>query len=196
MASQVTITKEDGKLVIIRKPVPFQTTWRERLSNLFLIITIPIFIFLTTIVILFDTTKTTTETVMLFLFDVILIFGSALSIREWLRKQPAPDYYHEILTFDTDKFVVQYCGKITAFAYRFDARPELYSDEIESLDYIRIPCAALEECGIDEFQGGYYDMWIYDRTDVESVLSALKEHLAAIEQKTADCRRQTAAEKR
>ena len=106
----------------------------------------------------------------------------AQAIRDLRRKPNPPDYDCEILTFDTDKFIVQDRGIVTSFAYRFDTRPVLSSFTFQrSGAELLIPCSPLEDRVTGSFSGGYYNMWIDVDSDAERVLAALKEHLAAIE---------------
>jgi hypothetical protein len=189
MASEVTITKEDGKLVIVRKPIP--PTWRGKFGCLFWM---AMLIFLSFSVSWYIITfcDPTDEAAKFWLvvsgsFGLLVFVVSLLTIRDWCRKPSTdhpPDYDHDILTFDVDKFVVRHEGMVAAFAYRFDTRPVLCLRDKEvfpACTDLSIPCIPLDDYVPRMFGFGYCHMHGLDGADAESILAALKEHLAAIE---------------
>ena len=96
-----------------------------------------------------------------------------------------PDYEDEIITFDSDKFTIQYRGVMSSFSYRFDAKPVIYQySNSEDVNFI-IPCSPLEDYVHAELyeESGCYVMRFIKSTDAKRILTAFKEHLEAISAK-------------
>ena len=187
--STVTISKEDGKLVIVRKPV-FSKKFVECfwLCLLFVILTTITFgafirsvdkndVFVVLIIGVLE--------VVLFMF----IAAAPLIIRDIVRKRKnvcPPDYDVEVLTFDTDKFVVKYHGYAFEYPYRHNISPMLYQVPCgaKSVDLI-ISCTPIEDINsiwdLDE-EEEVVDWVLYemkkpvDKSDAERIHAALKEY--------------------
>jgi hypothetical protein len=190
--STVTISREDGKLVIARKPV--LPTRRQKFFGCFWPILIVVCLGVFCLVMSFNHIYRTDgkEEAYGFLIVVavattaILVAITTLVMRDKLRRQSVvlpPDYEDEILTFGTDKFVIQYQGMISWFSYRLDDRPVLrrcpYSSSQKHVDFV-IPCSPLGDYVPSDFHLGYYVMSYIELTDAKRILVAFKEHLEAI----------------
>ena len=190
--STVTISREDGKLVIVRKPVV--PTRRQKFFGCFWPILIVVCLGVFCLVMSFNHISRTESKEEAYGF-LIVIVGAAVAfvfaitmliIRDNHRRQSVahpPDYDDEILTFGTDKFVVQYQGMITWFSYRLDERPVLrqceYSSSLKHVDFA-IPCSPLGDFVPSDYHLGYYVMSYIELTDAKQILAAFKEYLETI----------------
>ena len=189
--STVTISKEDGKLVIVRKPV--LRTRRETFFGCFwpILIFVAIMVFSLTMSffhILRNSGKEEADAFLLIISVVIFAILVGIIVLVIFDKQRKhnfvhpPDYDDEVLTFDTDKFMVKYHGMVSVFSYRRDARPVLrHCCYLPESAEVSIPCHPLGDHVSDDFHWGYYDMAYVDRTNAERILAAMKEHFEMIQ---------------
>jgi len=188
--SIVTISREDDKLVVARKPV--RRTRRQKFFGCFW----PILIFVLLIDMVFGfliSSVGVKEAVGFLLVVGIITFAVIiLAIRDNLRRWSIipPDYNDEILTFDADKFVVQHYGMVSSFSYRFDIKPVLrhtsypsYDPVItypEHVDFI-IPSLPMDDYVPPDYHLGYYAMSYLDITDAERIFATFKEYLEIVQ---------------
>lgn len=183
-ASTVTISKEDGKLVVIRKPV-YQSPSAESRGCFMAILYF--LIILGVICSLLAGTIGTGEATTLFLAVSIATFITAALVFLYAKlTNPKvvrlPDYENEILTFEADKFVVQCRDMITSFSYRRDARPVLRRLSYHTEEYVEIiiPCSPLSDDVPYEFHWGYYEIPRIQIDDAKQIFAAIKEYLDTI----------------
>jgi hypothetical protein len=187
----VTISKEDDKLVITRKPkLP---TWREKnFGCLFLVM---LFVLLPVVSLcigsFFAEDMQKREDCFTGLITYLIVVGIVSSVialsviynRFRNRRKPVrpPDYDHDILSFEVNQFSVQYRGRVYSFSYRFDARPMLRQSSFSEHMGIMIPCNPLDDLVPGAFDGGYYCMeWWLDNAETERIFASIKEYLETI----------------
>jgi len=189
--STIAISKEDGKLIVVRKPVV--QTWRERnggcLVAILIFVAFLIFILVMNYLHILRTSGKEEADVFLITMSItafiVFIVIIILVIRDILRKKKnvlPPDYNDEILTFDTGKFTAKKEGMVSSFLYRRDAKPMLcyndhYGHGLSDNVIIVIPCEPLGDCVPYSSARGFYEMWSVDKSDAEHILTALKEHI-------------------
>ena len=190
-ASTITISKEDGKLVVVRKPVV--QTWRERNGGCLvaIMIFVALMVFSLTMSyfhILHNSGKEEADTWLLLIsvipFSVFIVIVG-LVVREKLRQTKnvrPPDYDDEILIFDIDEFTVKKEGMVIRFSYRYDVKPVLcfhphYGPVLPGRVSVSIPCNPLDDYVPYDCHRGFYEMWSVDKSDAEHILTALREHL-------------------
>ena len=186
--STVTITREGGKLVVVRKPVlETPKTPREKFFGCFLPILIVVCFVIFSLAMSFNHIYSTEgkEAAYAFLIVItgiptaILFSVTILVVRDKLKRQTInhpPDYDHEILTFGVDKFVVKYRGMTFAFSYRQDARPLLrqspHSTWPKYVDVV-IPCTPLGDIVPADFHWGHYEMPSVEIINAKRIPTAL-----------------------
>jgi len=180
----VTISNEDGRLVIVHKP----TVLTRRGAFFSIVLTLLIVIIIITIFVFRQMPNRDTQTFLFisaFVASITLFASVILWICDTLRKRQdgaTVDYDcgDERLTFDADKFTVEFRGRVSVFSYRHDARPLLrqlphipYSSRCD----VVIPCTPLEDHVPSSFRYGFYDMNYIDKPDAKRILAAIKEFL-------------------
>ena len=189
--STITISKEDGKLVIVKKPIV--QTWRERyggcLLGILIFVAFLVFVLVMNYLhILRNSGKAEADeflsaiSIAAFIVFIVII---VLVVRDKLRQRKnirPPDDDNEILTFDTDEFTAKHQGMVSRFSYRRDVEPVLcyydrYSHGLSFDVIVIIPCNPLGDYVPYSSSRGFYEMWYVNRADAECILAALKEHL-------------------
>ena len=189
--STVTISKEDGKLVVVRRPVV--QTWRDDYRGCFwlIVIFVGIMAFSLTMSFFHILRNSGEEEAYAFLLSIVVVIFAVvvgitvlvISSAQRRRNEARPiDFNDEILTFDTDKFLVKYQEMVSVFSYRHDAKPVLRccSHQLWYADVL-IPCHPRRSIVPSEFRGGYYEMDFVEQTDAKRILAALREYFEMIE---------------
>ena len=182
--SMVTISKENGKLVVVRK------AYVRTRSETFFSCSCPVLILVALIAMVYgliiaNAGKDEAFTFLIAVLIILVLIIPAILvmvIRDKLQGNTLPqDYHDEIITFDADRFLVQYHGMVSLFSYRLNDKPVLRLSGHEPVDVdFLIPCSPLEDYVHRDFDGGYYTMSYINITDAKLFLDAFKEHLDAI----------------
>ena len=180
--STITIFRKDDKLVVVREPI--LPTWQEKNCGCFVLILVAVSAFIVMGIGFFNSGNEDLFYTFLIVVGIVSLIIAILVVRDRFRnrRKPVhpPDYDHEILTFDPNKFVLQHRGMVNSFSYRLDAKPVLRHSPYSEHIGIIIPCKPLDDRVPDTFDGGYYHMEWLDSNDAEQILVHLKEHLESI----------------
>jgi len=188
--STVTISKEDDKLVVVRRPVV--QTWRDNFWGCFwpIVIFVGIMVFSLTMSFFHILRNSGKEEAYGFLLSIVVVIFAVvvgiivlvISSAQRRRSEARPiGYNDEILTFDTDKFVVKYQEIASVFSYCCDARPVLRCCSWSQHADVLIPCRPLGDIVSSEFRGGFYEMTFVEQANAERILAAIREYLEMLE---------------
>ena len=199
--STITISKKDGNLVVVRKPV--LSLPEKVIGYLWQVLKLAILIAVVSGFIVYKTGKVDRTVISL----SVVIAAGAVIILTILDKRNPPDedrvltevdkvlrhlsFSHpgpsadecENLTFGADGFTVRYRKTTASFSCRRDARPVLRQcpdDTKQEYADVIIPCSLQDGSAPLDFHGTYYEMPRVKIADAKRILAALKEHLGAI----------------